>query len=80
MVDLLEYGFVETRKSDNWKEYEGHDYRITIFDYMYKTFNGTEVNHKSFVINTKATTSRAFPLEELEQWLKDKGINKISQA
>lgn len=78
MIDLTKYGFVETRKDTNWTEYENDTYRITIFDYLFKTFGGAEIHIRKFNVNTKQTTSMAFPLEELEAWLKEKNINPIS--
>ena len=75
MTDLLKYGFTETRKTDSWTEYEGHGFRITIFDYLYKTFAGSEINIRTFTVNTQKTSSMAFPLDTLEEWLKSKNIN-----
>jgi hypothetical protein len=76
MADLLKYGFIETRKDANWTEYEGHGYRITIFNYMVKTSDNSEINRRTFTVNTKQTSSMAFPLDTLEEWLKNKNINE----
>lgn len=78
MADLLKYGFIETRRDVNWVEYEGHDYRITIFDYLVKTSDNSEINRRTFTVDTKQTSSMPFPLETLEEWLKSKNINPIS--
>jgi len=77
MIDLTKYGFTETRKDTNWTEYDNGTYRITIFDYMVKTSDNSEINRRTFTVNTKQTSSMAFPLDTLEEWLKNKNINKI---
>ena len=74
MVNLIEYGFVEARKTPNWTEYIGHGFRVTVYNYLYKTFNAVEVNRQTFVVDTQQTSSAPKPLSELEQWLKE---NKI---
>jgi len=72
MIDLTKYGFVDTRKDTNWTEYEKNELRITIFNYMVKTSDNSEINRRTFVVCTKQTTSMPFPLDTLEQWLKEK--------
>jgi hypothetical protein len=75
MIDLTRYGFAETKKDVNWIECEGHNYRITVFDYLVKTSDGSEINRRTFTVSTKQATSMPFPLDTLEQWLKDKNIS-----
>lgn len=79
MTDLTHYGFTETQKTLNYTEYErlSDGLRITIFDYPVKTSDGSEIHRRTFLVNTKQTTSMPFPLDELENWLKEKNITKL---
>jgi|CXWL01.1.fsa_nt_gi hypothetical protein len=76
MIDLLEYGFIEAKKTSNYTEYHGHGFRVTVYDYLRKTFDESEINIRTFVVDTQQTSSAPHPLDELEQWLKNKNINK----
>lgn len=76
MIHLIEYGFTEGKKTQNYTEYIGHGFRVIIFDYSYKTFQGAEIHTQTFIVNTQKMSSRVYSLSELEQWLKDKKINK----
>jgi hypothetical protein len=80
MLDLTEYGFVQTGKTDTYTEFSGYGFRILLYDYPYTTFLKQVLNRKSFVVHTKYTTSRSCEMNELPQWLSDKGINKINQS
>lgn len=77
MIDLIEYGFIESAKSDRHTEYTGHDFIVTIYHYMFLTFEKVELAHHAFVVTSKQFTSRSRPIEELEEWLKEKNINKV---
>ena len=77
-IDLTQYGFEKIgEKADTWTEYYNGEIRITIYDYFYEHSNKTASRIQTFVVNTKKTTSMAFPLAELENWLEKKGIMKI---
>lgn len=77
MIDLKEYGFVETTKTDRQTDYEGHGYIVSLYGYLYKTFEGIEIARSVFVVNSKQFTSRSRPIEELGLWLEEKKIQKI---
>jgi hypothetical protein len=64
---LIKYGFVKDQRGD-WVMGE---IRITIFDYMQKQGDGKEVNKRTFVINTKRSSSMSRPLSDLENWLNE---------
>lgn len=75
-LDLTEYGFIQTATTDRWIEFQGHDFIVTIYNYFTKTFDGSEIIHHTFVINSKQFTSRSRPISQLEDWLSEKKISK----
>lgn len=76
MIDLTEYGFTETTKTPNWIEYSGHGFRVTIYNYLRRIFDESEINIRTFIVDTQKTSSPPKPLAELEQWLIENQINK----
>lgn len=76
MINLQEYGFVKVAETDRWTDYEGHDFIITIYNYMVITFDKCEISHNTFVVSSKHFTSRSRPIGELTDWLCDKKITK----
>lgn len=75
MIDLLEYGFKKNRTTAEETEYEGYGFRVSVFEYLFKQFNGSEVIHRSFMVNTKSRTS-VHEIDELEGWLEKNRIER----
>lgn len=76
MIDLQEYGFKKIAENDRWTDYQGHDFTVTIYNYMITTFDKCEVSHNAFVVSSKQFTSRSRPTYELADWLMEKNIQK----
>lgn len=77
MINLLDYGFVETDETERCIEYTGHGFRVRICNYFYKSFDGSELIHHTFVVNSHQFTSRLRHIDELGQWLEENNIKKI---
>lgn len=76
MINLEEYGFVKTSETDRWTDYEGHDFTVTIYNYMVTTSDKSEVVHNTFVVSSKQFMSASRPISQLENWLMEKNIKK----
>lgn len=78
MIDLEQYGFTKITETERWTDYQGHDFIVTIYNYLVTTFEKKEVARNVFVVNSKQFTSRARSISELGQWIEEKGIAKTS--
>lgn len=71
MHNLLDLGFILINQSEFHTEYKRNEFRIFIYDYPYKDFNGIEKQRQTFVVHTKKYTSGAYPIKYLDKWLKE---------
>lgn len=78
MTDLTQYGFIKTNETDRQTDYEGHGFVVSIYTYILKNSDEIYRPRNTFVATTKDTTSRAWHVSELEKWLQEKKIPKIS--